>query len=153
MPVTPTAKSFFFKLHTNTLPVKTWLQEKGIFVPWTTDCILCHKPENIEHAFLDCWDAVFYWDVLQRTLKKELPLYPYGIRFVPIESPYDMIMILGFHGLWKTRMQVRHADVHVKSSIDNFIESVVQIKEMFRAQPDPPDWVTILDALSDMKKF
>lgn len=41
MPVKPSVKSFFFKLHTNTLPVKTWLADKGIYVPWTTDCIMC----------------------------------------------------------------------------------------------------------------
>lgn len=33
MPVKPSTKSFFFQLHSGTLPVKPWLQEKGIFVP------------------------------------------------------------------------------------------------------------------------
>lgn len=103
MPIQPSVKTFF-QLHTNTLAVKTWLKDKGIFVPWTTDCSLCKKPETIEHAFLDCWDPIFHWDVLQRTLKKQLPLDPYGIRFLPVDVsediPYDLIMVLGLHALW-----------------------------------------------------
>ncbi|CAN7936962.1 unnamed protein product [Ixodes hexagonus] len=68
MLVPPNTETFCFKLHSRTLPVKTWLHEKGIFVPWTVNCFLCKQPESIEHVFLDCYDAVFYWDVLQRTL-------------------------------------------------------------------------------------
>lgn len=86
MSVRPSMKSFFFQLHTGTLPVKPWLQEKGIFVPWSTNCLICRKPETIDHMFLHCTDAVFHWDVLQRTLKKELPISPYGIRFLSVDS-------------------------------------------------------------------
>lgn len=113
MPVKPTVKSFFIKLHSGTLPVKTWLNDKSIFVPLTTDCTLCKKPETIEHVFIDCWDPVFHWDILQRTLKKELPITPYGIRLLPTASddvPYDIVMVLGLHSIWKTRMAFRHAD-------------------------------------------
>ncbi|CAN7939388.1 unnamed protein product [Ixodes hexagonus] len=86
MPVPPCVKTFFFKLHSGVLPVKTWLDDKGLFVPWGVNCFLCQKPETVEHVFLDCWDGVFFWDVLQRTLKKEFPLDPYGIRFLAVED-------------------------------------------------------------------
>lgn len=66
-------KTFFFKLHSGSLPVKAWLVEKGIPVAWSENCLLCKKPETIEHVFLNCWDAVFFWDVLQRTIKKRPP--------------------------------------------------------------------------------
>ncbi|XP_077496719.1 uncharacterized protein LOC144107538 [Amblyomma americanum] len=156
MPVRPNVKSFFFKLHTGTLPVKTWLNDKGIFVPWTTDCILCKKPETIEHVFIDCWDPVFHWDILQRTLKKELPVTPYGVRFLPVESeevPYDMFMLLGLHSIWKTRMAARHADANVRPVRENFIESAVFLRDVLRSQPQPPDWVAVMDELINMKKF
>ncbi|XP_054919789.2 uncharacterized protein [Dermacentor andersoni] len=156
MPVRPVVKTFFFKLHSGTLPVKTWLHDKGFFVPWTTNCLLCRKPETVEHVFLECWDPIFYWDVLQRTIKKELPLSPYGIRYLSIESeevPYDLIMLLGLHSLWKTRMQVRHADINTRSTRENFIESVVYLRECFRAQTDPPEWISLFDDLSQMKSF
>lgn len=157
MPIRPSQKTFFFKLHTNTLPVKTWLDEKGIDVPWTVNCLLCNKPETIEHAFIDCWDAIFHWDVLQRTLKKELPITPLGIRFLPTDNaggvPYDMFMLLGLHSLWKTRMAVRHVDVDARSTRVNFIESIAYIREIYRAQSEPPEWVAILDDLVKLKRF
>lgn len=31
-------KTFFYKLHTNTLPVKMWLEQRGDFLPWGSDC-------------------------------------------------------------------------------------------------------------------
>lgn len=54
MVVQPSIKTFFFQLHTNALPVKTWLEQKNIFVPWGVHCFLCKKPETVEHVFLDC---------------------------------------------------------------------------------------------------
>lgn len=65
----PNVKTFFFKLHTGTLPVKTWLEERGMYVPWGSSCLLCNKPETIERVFIDCKNAIFFWDILQRTLK------------------------------------------------------------------------------------
>ncbi|XP_049276348.1 uncharacterized protein LOC125760372 [Rhipicephalus sanguineus] len=157
MPIQPSVKTFFFQLHTNTLAVKTWLQDKGIFIPWTTDCILCKKPETIEHVFLDCWDPIFHWDVLQRTLKKQLPLDPYGIRFLPVDVsggfPYDVIMVLILHALWKTRTQYQHVDKDIRPVREHFIESVVRLRDVYRALADPPDWVSVLDVLVCMKRF
>lgn len=80
MPVRPSVKTFFFQLHCGVLLVKTWLEERGLFVPWSTNCLLCKKAETVEHVFIECWDAVFHWAILQRTLKKDLPVNPRGIR-------------------------------------------------------------------------
>lgn len=71
MCIPPAAKSFFFRLHSDTLPVKVWLDGRGIFVPWGVNCLLCKQPETIEHVFINCWDAVMFWDVLKRTIKKK----------------------------------------------------------------------------------
>lgn len=157
MPVKPSVKSFFFKLHTNTLAVKTWLHEKGLFVPWDTDCRLCKTPETVEHVFINCWDAVFHWDVLKRTLKKELPISPHGIRYLPVVNdggiPYDMIMLLSLHALWKTRKSVDNADTHARPVRENFIESVCYIRDVYQAQHDPPEWTSVLYILACLKKF
>ncbi|XP_075539586.1 uncharacterized protein LOC142574373 [Dermacentor variabilis] len=101
MCIAPAAKMFFFKLHTSTLPVKTWLQEKGLYVPLNTNCRLCNQPETIEHCFILCRDAFLFWDILQRTIKKDFPLTYYGIRFLPVKktasiTPYDLFMLLDF---------------------------------------------------------
>ncbi|XP_050042705.1 uncharacterized protein [Dermacentor andersoni] len=98
MRIEPAAKTFFFKLHTSTLPVKTWLQEKGRYVPWSTNCRHCDQPETIEHCFILCRDAFHFWDILQRTIKKDFPLTYYGIRFLPFKktasnTPYDLFML------------------------------------------------------------
>ncbi|XP_037504648.2 uncharacterized protein LOC119379401 [Rhipicephalus sanguineus] len=157
MIVRPSVKTFFFQLHTNTLTVKPWLKDKGMFVPWSIKCLICRKPETIEHILLDCWDAVFLWDVLKRTLKKELPVTPYGIRFLPVENengvPYDMIMALTLHSLWKTCMAVRNVDVDAKDPREYFIESIVQIRDVYKSQSQPPDWLPVLDTLVTLKRF
>ncbi|CAN7948155.1 unnamed protein product [Ixodes hexagonus] len=157
LPVRPAVKSFFFQLHSGTLPVKPWLQEKGIFVSWSVDSLLCRKPETVEHIFLDCWDAVFHWDIMQRTLKKSLPVSAYGIRFLCVERdggvPYDMLMVLALHSMWKSRMAVRHADVDARPVRDYFIESVVHLREVYKAQSEQPDWLPVLDGLVALKAF
>ncbi|CAN7995489.1 unnamed protein product, partial [Ixodes hexagonus] len=138
MLVPPGVKTFFFKLHTGTLPVKTWMEEKGLFVPWGVHCFLCQKPETIEHVFLECWDGVFLWDVLQRTLKKGLPLDPQGISYLPVENeggvPFDLVMLLGLHSIWRSRMAVRHADSDVREAREYFRESIISFVKVHKAQ-------------------
>lgn len=158
MCVPPAVKSFFFKLHSNTLPVKTWLRDRGIFVPWSVNCILCKQPETVEHVFILCWDAVFFWDVLQRTLKKELCVTPHTIRYLPIdksdEVPYDMFLALGLYSIWKSRMAHRHADVELKTVRGYFIEVVAQVKSVFcRSEETSPVWAPLFDDLLNMKEF
>lgn len=126
---------FFFKLHADSLPVKTWLVGRGVFVPWGENCFLCKAPESVEHVFLDCWDAIFFWDVLQRTLKKDLPLTTRGIRFLSVETdpmPYDLIMLLDLQAIWKCRMAVRHADLDARPVRQYFVEHVRMLVPLFK---------------------
>lgn len=157
MAVPPGVKSFFFKLHAGVLPVKTWMQEKGLFVPWGVDCTLCKKPETIEHVFLDCWDAVFLWDVLQRTLKKELPLDCHGIRFLCVEDcngvPYDLLMLLVLHGIWRSRMAFRNSDIDARPARQYFCENVRRIIEVWKVQPCVPDWLSEVEKVLNMPRF
>lgn len=155
MPVQPAVKTFFFKLHVGVLPVKTWMAEKGMFVPWGVDCLLCRKPETVEHVFIDCWDGVFFWDVLQRTLQKYFPLNAHGIRFLAVQNddgvPYDMLMLLGLHSMWKRRMAVRHADVHVKDIRQYFGDSVSEIIEVWKTQSCVPECISVLEKVTNLK--
>lgn len=157
MIVPPGVKTFFFQLHTGTVLVKTWMAEKGLFVPWGTDCSLCKKPETIEHVFIECWDAVFFWDILQRTLKKDLPINARGIRFLPVENddgvPFDTLMLLGLHGIWRSRLAVRHNDVDARPVRQYFHEDVLTFLEVHKAQPCVPEWVPRVEAVLHMKPF
>lgn len=110
----------------------------------------------MEHVFIDCWDAVFHWDVLKRTLKKELPINAHGIRYLPVDYtgiPVDLIMLLSLHAMWKTRTAVDNADLNARPVRQNFIESVCYIRDVFQAQNDPPEWTKVLDELACLKKF
>ncbi|KAM7282734.1 hypothetical protein ISCGN_002857 [Ixodes scapularis] len=40
-PVPASTKDFFVRLHLEVLPVKVWLDARGVFVPWSTNCDLC----------------------------------------------------------------------------------------------------------------
>ncbi|CAN8022214.1 unnamed protein product [Ixodes persulcatus] len=150
-------KTFFFYLHTGTLSVKTWMASKGLFVPWGDHCFLCKKPETIEHVFLDCWDGVFLWDVLQRTLKKDLPLDVHVIRYLPIENeagvPFDTMMLLGLHSIWRSRMALRHADVDAREAQEYFRESIASLLEVYKAQKSVPQWIPRVEPLLSMKMF
>lgn len=157
MLVPPGIKTFFFKLHTGTLPVKTWMEEKGLFVPWGVHCFVCKKPETVEHVFLECWDGVFLWDVLQRTLKKELPLDPHGIRYLSVENeggvPYDLVMLLCLHGIWRSRMAVRHADRDAREAREYFRENIISFVEVCKVQQYVPEWLPHIERLLTMEKF
>uniref|UniRef100_V5H822 Uncharacterized protein n=3 Tax=Ixodes ricinus TaxID=34613 RepID=V5H822_IXORI len=157
MAVPPCVKSFFFKLHTGVLPVKAWLEEKGLFVAWGVNCFLCKKPETVEHVFLECWDGVFFWDILQRTLKKDLPLDPHGIRYLAVVNddnvPFDLVFLVGLHSIWKSRMAVRHAESDAKQVHEYFCEMMRQIVEVWRSQSCVPDWLPVLESVTHLSSF
>lgn len=156
MLVPPGVKTLFFKLHSGTLPVKKWMEDKGLVVPWGSHCFLCKKPETIEHVFLECWDGVFLWDVLQRTLKKELPLEPHGIRYLSVENddgvPFDLIMLLCLHGIWRSRLAVRHADSDAGEAQEYFRESIISFLELIKARESVPEWLPRIEVLVTMRK-
>lgn len=108
MPVDFKVKDFFFRLHTGTLPVRVWLRERGFWIPYDNlNCKLCPEEETIEHAFLLCRDAIFFWDVFQRAFHKDIYLSPRAIRFLPNrpseELPWDVLILVGLYSLWVAR--------------------------------------------------
>lgn len=147
---------FFFELHTFTLPVKTWLAGKGMFIPWGEDCCLCKTPETVEHVFLDCWEPILLWDVLQRTLKKDLPLTARVIRFLSVENnlfPYDLVMLLGLHAIWKSRMAVRHADPDARPVRLYFIESVNWMIPVYQKIYPDSEWLEMFEKLKAIREI
>lgn len=155
--IPPAAKSFFFRLHSATLPVKVWMAERGMFLPWGANCLLCKQPETVDHVFIDCWDAIMFWDVLKRTIKKDIDITSHSIRFLPVNKhesvPLDMIMVLSLFALWKSRMDVRHAVEKPKSAPQYFTELVTQVKSVFECTDATPDWANLLHVLLCMKDF
>lgn len=70
--------------------------------------------------------------------KKELTVTPHAMRFLPAQNygsvRYDMIVVLGYG----SRMAGNHADVKARPVRGNFIESAVCLRNVYRAQAEPP---------------
>lgn len=157
MQVPPGTKNFFFKLHTGTLSVKSFQEKKGFYLPWGSHCLICKQPETIDHVFLHCWEGVYFWDVLQRTIKKELPLDPYGIRFLPtakeVGMPLDLVMLAGLHSIWRSRMAGFHCDPDARPARLYFRETMHKFIEVLKTQASPPEWLSKLEPLTELREF
>lgn len=152
MLISPSAKSFFFRLHTATLPVKTWLHERGLFVPWSTNCVWCGVPETVDHCFMDCQDAVFFWEVFQRAFKKTIFVNHHSIRFLPVPPsvnvPLDMFMLVGMHSMWKSRAKFCQGEVR-RCSWDIFRQDVQKIQSLYEFRElDCQDWACVFNDIS-----
>lgn len=106
---------------------------------------------------MHCWEGVYFWDVLQRAIKKDLPLDPHGIRFLNVENeegvPYDAIMLLGLHSLWRARMAGYHFDKDARPARAYFRESIDWFLSVQKALPEPPDWLPRVDNLVTLPEF
>ncbi|CAN8017417.1 unnamed protein product [Ixodes persulcatus] len=51
LPVPATSMDFFVRLHLGVLPVKVWLDDRELFVPWSTNCDLYGANEALPHVF------------------------------------------------------------------------------------------------------
>lgn len=98
---------------------------------------------------------MFSWDVLQRNLKNELPVNAHGIPFLPVAPtdsvPYDLLMVIGLHGIWKSCVAVWHANVNARPVCHYFAQSISQIRELYKDLGNGSDWLPILDELVTLR--
>ena len=157
MQMSPGIKTFFFKLHTGTLSVATFLEERGFYMPWGSKCIICKQPETIDHVFLHCWEGVYFWDILQRTIKKEFPLDPHGIRYLPIGdddgTPFDQVMVTGLYCIWRSRMAGFYCDPDRRPAHVYFREQITRFLDVVATQECPPPWLARIEPLANLKEF
>lgn len=103
MLLSPSTETFFVTLHS---AVKAWRHSQNVFVS-SVNGRLCDVPETIEHCFINCKDAILFWDVLRRTLRKDFELTRYGIRYLDhiTRSKWFAIWLFFFlialRSLWK----------------------------------------------------
>lgn len=62
-------------------------------------------------------------------------------------------MVLSQHSMRKTRMAAQNADEDARTVREYFIESVAYIREVYKAMPEEPEWLPILDVPAQFKKF
>lgn len=108
-PVPPSTKTFFFEIHTNMLPVKTWLHIKGIFVLWSLNCRLRNQPETIERCFIPCNDGFFSFAGCPPANPSKMFLYSPLFRTLPFSSSWRNYALPSFTYNWFAQsMEVPH---------------------------------------------
>lgn len=152
MPIPPKCKTFFYRFHSRTTTVKEWLDLRGMETYGSTDCRLCKVTETFTHAFILCVDAVFFWDVFKRTLKKDFEVEETNLRYLHfaehLDTIQDILVVLGLYSLWKTRKVDNEAGV-AKPSWVNFKNIAIQVGQGILARCDENDeWKDVVKNLS-----
>lgn len=110
LPVPTGTKDFFFRFHTGVLPVKARQEERGFFLPWGSNCLLCGGRETPEHVLLECNTASFFWDELQASFGTCWEITWRGLKFLDVDAEHtllrDCVLIVGLHALWRARVDV-----------------------------------------------
>uniref|UniRef100_A0A4D5RIU9 Putative tick transposon n=1 Tax=Ixodes scapularis TaxID=6945 RepID=A0A4D5RIU9_IXOSC len=107
-PVKTSIKDFFVKFHVEVLPVKTWLERKGFFVAWSTNCALCPFPETLQHVFLLCTNAEIFWSELRNAFNISAQLNWENLKYLQVETGEnkkctEVLLLLGLHAIWRSR--------------------------------------------------
>lgn len=137
--------------------MKTFMEDRGFPVPWGSHCLICKQPETIDHVVLHCWEGVYFWDVLKRTIKKEFPLNPHGIRYLAVKNedgvPFDFVMLNGLHCLWRARMAGYYCDPDARPARFYFRESMSRYIEIKKMEDCVPDCLSRLEPLTGLKEY
>ncbi|CAN8028602.1 unnamed protein product [Ixodes persulcatus] len=151
MPIPPKCKSFFFRFHSRTIPVKEWRESRGFDVFWSTNCRLCNTTETFTHAFVQCVDAVFFGDVFKRTVKKDFEVEESNFRYLHfgdrLDTALDTLALLGLYSLWKTRKVDTDGGV-AKPSWVNFKNICIFVGQSLLARSEDDEWKEIVANIS-----
>ncbi|CAN7945871.1 unnamed protein product [Ixodes pacificus] len=128
LPVPATSKDFFVRLHLGVLPVKVWLDDRGLFVPWSTNCDLCGANGTLPHVFVECSNAyLVFWDEMRKDLGVDFPIDWHVFRYLDIEGT-DMassmvlpsMVLLGLHAIWLARSAMVECHTDARPTWDYF---------------------------------
>lgn len=152
LPIPPKCKSFFFRFHSQTIPVKEWRESRGFDVFWSTNCRLCKTTETFTRAFVLCVDAVFFWDVFKRTVKKDFEVEESNFRYLhfgdQLDTVLDTLVVLGLYSLWKTRKVDTGGGV-AKPSWVNFKNIATFVcQSMLACCEDNEEWKQAIEGIS-----
>ncbi|XP_070376824.1 uncharacterized protein [Dermacentor albipictus] len=127
-PVKTAIKDFFVRLHVEVLPVKTWLRNKGFFVPWSTDCPLCPYPESLQHVFLFCTNAVLFWHNIRIVF--DVQIYPNwdNVKYLTLaddknNNSAETLLLLGLYAIWRSRTDYVLALENAKPAWTHFCDA------------------------------
>lgn len=108
------------------------------------NCRFCKVPEDIDHVFIFCLEAQFFWDDLKNLLRRELLLNPHTIRFLPLppEEPLrlDVVILVGLFSLWKLKLADRNEEPLVPP-LTLFRQEMSELRVTLAKGLAIPDWV------------
>lgn len=123
-----------------TLPVKTWLNGKRVFVSWSVSCRSFDQPEAINHCFALCRNAVCFfwgeWGSFSGLLRKI-----YKSIVASDEKLFCAVYLfvwIGMFSLWKCRM-IDHNAKELRGTKSVFREQSALVRSVYDAQPQPPE--------------
>lgn len=67
--------------------------------------------------------------------------------------PYDLIMAVGLHAIWRSRMAVRHADPNELTVSKYFAQNVTMLYEVYKLQDPDLEWLQVLEELCTFDVF
>ncbi|KAG0445456.1 hypothetical protein HPB47_014924 [Ixodes persulcatus] len=127
LPVSVTSKDFFVRLHLGVLPVKVWLDDRGLFVPWSTNCDLCGANETLPHVFLECSNAYLFWDEMRKDVGVDFPIDWHVFRYLDVEGTdaassmvLPSMVLLGLHAIWLARSAMVECHTDARPTWDYF---------------------------------
>lgn len=95
-------------------------------------------------------------EVLQRTLKKDPYITPCLIQFLPVHLsvvvPYDFIILVELHSLWRCHMIDRNGD-YPRTTKSLFIEMITHVGNIYDFQGALPDWYGLLTKCMSLPNF
>ncbi|CAN7938433.1 unnamed protein product, partial [Ixodes hexagonus] len=142
LPVATSSKDFFFKFHTEVLPVKVWQQAKGFFVPWSQNCDLCGREETLEHVFIFCSNAEIFWAKLQSFFELDLQISWCTLKFLRLHNKRTLTDLTEIVMTWLTNVPSRAAlaDSYVKVSLTCGDRKVKKRKTSTKKASAQPVW-------------
>lgn len=127
-PVKTCIKDFFVKFHTEVLPVKTWLENKGFLLAGSVNCALCPFQETLHHVFLYCTNAEIFWSELRHALNLDEAQPDWGtLKFLRVaagvnQKCVEVLFLLGMHAIWRSRTDHTLVEEKGKPAWSHFVE-------------------------------
>ncbi|XP_042144006.1 uncharacterized protein LOC121834294 [Ixodes scapularis] len=107
LPVSPKTKNVFIRFHTETLPVKTWLENKGFYLPIGTNCSFCGERETLLHVFMDCKGAFCFWADFRYIFECNYEPSWESLKFLYFGEErgveFESLVAMALHALWLCR--------------------------------------------------
>ncbi|KAG0425927.1 hypothetical protein HPB47_026920 [Ixodes persulcatus] len=124
-PVPASTKDFFVRLHLEVLPVKVWLDARGFFVPWSTNCDLCGSSETIQHVFVECSNAYLFWDELRVAFGQDFEIDWITFKYLHLggsdsSDVAPAIVLLGLQAIWLARTAMVECHTDARPTWDYF---------------------------------